>query len=150
MIAVSFKNSVIQKFQIWVCDFEWNKMNIICIGLSVLSKESVLWCKGLISENQQKQLIKFPVSACPQALPVEAGISSHTTDDFCWFSLTTLRRSITIRSYTSAVCSPVESSTEFTPLSTFRSDSHRNRSMWQRRGSDWQGLVPESPKRGCY
>ena len=26
--------------------------------------------------------MKFPVSACPQALPVEAGISSYTTDFF--------------------------------------------------------------------
>jgi|GEM_PF-5771196 len=26
--------------------------------------------------------MKFPVSACPQALPVEAGISSYTTDIF--------------------------------------------------------------------
>ena len=26
--------------------------------------------------------MNFPVSACPQALPVEAGISSYTTDFF--------------------------------------------------------------------
>ena len=26
--------------------------------------------------------MKFPVSACPQALPVEAGISPYTTDLF--------------------------------------------------------------------
>ena len=43
--------------------------------------------------------MKFPVSACPQALPVEAGISSYTTDIFLLIFTADARRSLPRCSY---------------------------------------------------
>ena len=55
--------------------------------------------------------MKFPVSACPQALPVEAGISSYTTDIFLLIFTADARRSLPRCSYFDGVYPAVDSST---------------------------------------